>query len=398
MTTFTPSSVTPTLTSLVPRAKSNAKASVTALEVLPASSTFVEAATPFTVQTTMRPLPSRSCTVAPTMPALVEAHSSTWPAEQTMVGRVWAETLPAIRTAARLSNRVNGVFISWFSGLLRLIGFHFRLTNRVPRQVRRRFWFSGLTACIRSVFRRFSKSRDMGCSPHRPGASASLRHCYFPPNAGPLYSGTILKTEIGTTPAALTPAHYINRELSWLEFNQRVLDEALDKSNPLLERVKFFCIVSSNLDEFFEVRVAGIKQQMESEMVERSVDGLTATETFRAINRRIRRLVEQQYACWRDQLRPALARSGILFLNIGDLNGAEVAWLEEFYRAEVRPVLTPLAIDPAHPFPQLLNKSLNMIVQVEKPTAGQPLRHLAVVQVPRVLPRLVKVPRDDSRQ
>src|SRR5688572_27926638 len=171
----------------------------------------------------------------------------------------------------------------------------------------------------------------------------------------------------------------------------------MNPENPLLERVKFFCIVSSNLDEFFEVRVAGIKQQMESEMVERSVDGLTATETFRAINRRIRRLVEQQYACWRDQLRPALARSGILFLNIGDLNGAEVAWLEEFYRAEVRPVLTPLAIDPAHPFPQLLNKSLNIIVRLEMDTAGQTIRHLAVVQVPRVLPRLVQLPRPDGR-
>src|ERR1700692_2319332 len=95
------------------------------------------------------------------------------------------------------------------------------------------------------------------------------------------------------------PEHFINRELSWLEFNQRVLDEALDPQNPLLERVKFFCITSSNLDEFFEVRVAGIKQQMESEVVERSMDGLTATETFRAITRRVRRMVEQQYAGWR---------------------------------------------------------------------------------------------------
>src|ERR1041385_3945579 len=194
------------------------------------------------------------------------------------------------------------------------------------------------------------------------------------------------------------PAHFINRELSWLEVNQRVLDEALDGQNPLLERVKFFCIVSSNLDEFFEVRVAGIKQQMESEVVERSIDGLTATETFRAITTRVRLMVDQQYRCWREELRPALARHNIHFLNFEELGEADLDWVEAYYRAEVRPVLTPLAIDPAHPFPQLLNKSLNMIVQLEMAMSGQPLRHLAVVQVPRVLPRLVKLPRADARR
>ena len=194
------------------------------------------------------------------------------------------------------------------------------------------------------------------------------------------------------------PAHFINRELSWLEFNQRVLEEAKDRRNPLLERVKFFCIVSSTLDEFFEVRVAGIKQQMESEVVERSLDGLTATETFRAIQKRVRRMVDDQYACWREQLVPQLAAQGIRFLAFSELNGAQIEWLDNYYRAEVRPVLTPLAIDPAHPFPQLLNRSLNMIVQLEMAMAGQPLRHLAVVQVPRVLPRIVKLITETSRQ
>ena len=103
------------------------------------------------------------------------------------------------------------------------------------------------------------------------------------------------------------PAHFINRELSWLEFNQRVLEEALDSTTPLLERLKFFCIVSSNLDEFFEVRVAGLKQAIESEVPERSVDGLTASETFLAVTKRVRRMVEDQYRCWREQLRPAAA-------------------------------------------------------------------------------------------
>jgi len=197
---------------------------------------------------------------------------------------------------------------------------------------------------------------------------------------------------------AMKPGHFLNRELSWLEFNQRVLGEALDSKNPLLERVKFFCITSSNLDEFFEVRVAGLKQQVESQVVERSIDGLTATETLRAITKRVRRIVEDQYRCWRDELRPALARNRIRFLGIDELKKADLDWLEVFYRAEVRPVLTPLAIDPAHPFPQLLNKSLNIIVRLEMESGGRTMKHLAVVQVPRVLPRLVKLPRDGKQQ
>jgi polyphosphate kinase len=194
------------------------------------------------------------------------------------------------------------------------------------------------------------------------------------------------------------PSHFINRELAWLEFNQRVLDEALDSRNPLLERVKFFCITSSNLDEFFEVRVAGLKQQIESDVVERSMDGLTSSEAFRAVNRRVRRMVEQQYICWNDELRPALDQNGIRFRNFDDLSADDLAWVEDYYRAQVRPVLTPLALDPTHPFPQLLNKSLNLIVRLEMAQGGQMLRHLAVVQVPRVLPRLVKLPRENGGQ
>src|SRR5215510_2489271 len=110
------------------------------------------------------------------------------------------------------------------------------------------------------------------------------------------------------------PAHFLSRELSWLEFNQRVLEEALDPQNPLLERLKFFCIVSSNLDEFFEVRVGGLKQQIESDIVERSMDGLTASETFRTVQKRIRHMVELQFTCWREQLIPQLAEHEIQFL------------------------------------------------------------------------------------
>lgn len=194
------------------------------------------------------------------------------------------------------------------------------------------------------------------------------------------------------------PQHFINRELSWLEFNQRVLDEAMTTENPLLERLKFFCIVSSNLDEFFEVRVAGIKQQIESDVVTRSVDGLTSTETFRAITKRVRRLVRDQYACWRRQLVPELRANGFRFLEVDELDAGDRKWLEHYYASEVLPVLTPLAIDPAHPFPQLLNRSLNLIVKVAAQPGARGAHRLAVVQVPRSLPRLVRLPRQDGRQ
>lgn len=193
------------------------------------------------------------------------------------------------------------------------------------------------------------------------------------------------------------PQHFINRELSWLEFNQRVLDEAMTPENPLLERLKFFCIVSSNLDEFFEVRVAGIKQQIESDVVTRSVDGLTSTEVFRAITQRVRRLVRAQYECWRQQLVPELRANGFRFLEMDELDAGDRKWVEQYYASEVLPVLTPLAIDPAHPFPQLLNRSLNLIVKVATQPGGRGAHRLAVVQVPRSLPRLVRLPRPDGR-
>ncbi len=194
------------------------------------------------------------------------------------------------------------------------------------------------------------------------------------------------------------PEHFLNRELSWLEFNQRVLDEARNPATPLLERVKFFSITASNLDEFFEVRVAGLKQQVESEVVERGLDGRTSSETLHAITGRVRQMVDQQYACWRDDLVPALAKNRIEFLGFDQLNARDRQWIENYYFTEVRPVLTPLVIDPAHPFPQLLNKSLNMMVQLEMAHSGQVLRHLAVVQVPRVLPRLVRLSGEDGRR
>lgn len=185
---------------------------------------------------------------------------------------------------------------------------------------------------------------------------------------------------------------FLNRELSWLEFNQRVLDQALAPQTPLLERLKFFCIVGSNLDEFFEVRVAGLKQRIESGGTVRDEEGTLPSTLFRAIERRIRRLVRSQYSCWRNDLAPALASEGITFPQIADLSTRELGWLQTFYRAEVRQVLTPLSIDPSHPFPLLINKSLNLIVQLERENSLGATTHTAIVPVPRQLPRLIQLP------
>ena len=193
-------------------------------------------------------------------------------------------------------------------------------------------------------------------------------------------------------------SRYFNRELSWLEFNRRVLDEAYDATNPLLERVKFFCIFNSNLDEFFEVRVAGLMEVRRENVRERSPDGLDAGENLSAIRRRVLELVDEGYRCWREKLVPELSRHGIEFLDPSRLTGETAAWMAEYYRDKVSPVLTPLALDPAHPFPQLLNKSLNLIVRLHGQFRGQLRRSLAVVQVPRGLPRLLPVPTDDGRR
>ncbi len=191
------------------------------------------------------------------------------------------------------------------------------------------------------------------------------------------------------------PQYFLNRELSWLEFNQRVLEEALTPENPLLERLKFLCIVSSNLDEFFEIRVAGLQQQKQNASLVTGADGLSASSQLKAISERTRKLVGDQYRCWREDLVPALAEKGIRFLTYPDVSSADRAYVQDYFQNEVYPVLTPLAIDPVHPFPQLLNKSLNVVVELEAPKGDERLK-LAVVQVPRILPRLVPLPREDG--
>jgi polyphosphate kinase len=190
------------------------------------------------------------------------------------------------------------------------------------------------------------------------------------------------------------PENFSNRELSWLEFNRRVLEEAQDPSQPLIERVKFLTIVSSNFDEFFEIRVAGIKQQIESETSDVGPDGLTPTETFNAIQRTAHELVAAQYALWREELMPLLAKNGIRVHDVSQLNAKRGAWARRYFQEEVFPMLTPLAVDASHPFPQLLNKSHNLLVRARAQKGGELLH--AIVQVPRVLPRLIQMPRGKS--
>src|SRR5467141_248698 len=187
------------------------------------------------------------------------------------------------------------------------------------------------------------------------------------------------------------PKNFINRELSWLEFNRRVLEEAQDPTQPLIERVKFLCIFSSNLDEFFEIRVAGIKQQIESETSDVAADRLSPTETFNQIQRLAHELVATEYELWNRELLPQLAKNGIRVRNVSELNAKRAAWARKYFQEEVLPMLTPLAVDASHPFPDLLNKSHNLLVRAKAQRGGEPL--LAIVQVPRVVPRLILTPR-----
>jgi polyphosphate kinase len=198
----------------------------------------------------------------------------------------------------------------------------------------------------------------------------------------------------GTQEAALdysNPKNFINRELSWLEFNRRVLEEAQDATQPLIERVKFMTIFSNNLDEFFEIRVAGIKQQIASETSEIGPDGMTPTETFNAIQRTVHELVATQCEFWNAELAPTLAKNGIRVHDVTQLNARRAAWAKRYFEQEVFPMLTPLAVDASHPFPQLLNKSHNLLVRARAHRGGETL--LAIVQVPRVVPRLILMPR-----
>lgn len=195
-------------------------------------------------------------------------------------------------------------------------------------------------------------------------------------------------------PNLTQPDLYINRELSLLEFNQRVLAQARDPATPLLERLKFLCIASTNLDEFFEIRVAGVKQRIESGSVQAGPDNFSPTEVMNMISTRAHQLVDEQYYVLNEELIPALEAEQIRFLRRTQWDEKQAAWLREFFDHELLPVLSPLGLDPAHPFPRILNKSLNFIMSLEGKDAFGRSSGVAIVQAPRSLPRLVHLPEE----
>ncbi len=185
---------------------------------------------------------------------------------------------------------------------------------------------------------------------------------------------------------------YLNRELAALEFNFRVLAQARDPRMPLLERMRFMCISSSNLDEFFEVRVAVLRQHISYGDARPGPDGLPPGEVLARIRERALALVGEQYLVWAEELQPALAEEGVRFLTRDRWSARQKRWLQGYFRNEILPVLSPLGLDPAHPFPRILNKSLNIAVVLEGRDAFGRAGHMALVRAPRSLPRLIRLP------
>ncbi|MEF8699980.1 MAG: polyphosphate kinase 1 [Candidatus Accumulibacter sp. UW26] len=190
------------------------------------------------------------------------------------------------------------------------------------------------------------------------------------------------------------PEYFLNREMGLLAFNRRVLWQARNARTPLLERLRFLCIVSSNLDEFFEIRVAGVKEQLKLNSVSITTDGKTAREVYRLVCDEARALVKEQYALLNDEILPALAGEGIHFVKRSDWTSAQREWIRDFFFREVMPVITPIGLDPSHPFPRVLNKSLNFAVELEGRDAFGRSSGAAIVQAPRVLPRVIRLPRE----
>lgn len=191
------------------------------------------------------------------------------------------------------------------------------------------------------------------------------------------------------------PRLFINRELSLLEFNRRVLEQALDESVPLLERLRFLAISSSNLDEFFEIRAASHKERVTWGAEVSGLDGLTSTQTLKVINESATELVQDQYRVLNEVLLPALEVEGIRLISRSNWTDDQRRWVRKHFRSEVLPVLTPVGLDPAHPFPRIPNKSLNFVVQLEGEDAFGREAELAVVQVPRALPRVLRIDSGD---
>lgn len=194
----------------------------------------------------------------------------------------------------------------------------------------------------------------------------------------------------------LPPELFLNRELSLLAFNRRVLAQAADAATPPLERLRFLCIVSSNLDEFFEIRVAGLHVEIEARTPPVAPDYMPPPEVYQQVAQGVRELVADQYRLFNDEVVPALAREGIRFLQPVDFNAAQATWVEDYFRRAVMPVLTPIGLDPSHPFPRVLNKSLNFAVELAGDDAYGRASGTAIVQAPRILPRVIRLPRELS--
>ncbi|MDD2914137.1 MAG: polyphosphate kinase 1 [Gallionella sp.] len=192
------------------------------------------------------------------------------------------------------------------------------------------------------------------------------------------------------------PQQFLNRELGQLEFNLRVLAQAEDATVPLLERLKYLCIVSSNLDEFFEIRVAGLKEQIKLGSVAAGADGMIAKQTLKLVREQAHQLIKRQYQVLNDDILPALDQQEIRFLRRTSWNDAQRAWIREFFFNEVKPVLTPIGLDPVHPFPRVLNKSLNFAVELQGKDAFGRNTAKAIVQAPRVVPRTILLPPEIS--
>jgi polyphosphate kinase len=188
------------------------------------------------------------------------------------------------------------------------------------------------------------------------------------------------------------PEHFINRELSLLAFNRRVLAQAADEHVPLLERLRFLCIVSSNMDEFFEIRVAGLKEQIKLGGHSTLADGLSPDEVYRRIALEAHALIAEQYALLNETILPRLRGEGVVFLRRSEWTPEQQAWIRDYFTNEVMPVLTPIGLDPAHPFPRVLNKSLNFAIELEGKDDFGRSGGAAIVQAPRALPRVIHLP------
>ncbi len=206
-----------------------------------------------------------------------------------------------------------------------------------------------------------------------------------PPDAVP-----VIKPEVPVT------RQFLNRELSQIAFNRRVLAQAEDEETPLLERLRFICIVSSNLDEFFEVRVAGLKEQIRLDAPGAGPDGMAPGQAFQQVSEQVRELVSRQYQLLNNSILPALAEQGVCFLRRNTWDDGQREWIRDFFFRELMPMLTPIGLDPLHPFPRVLNKSLNFAVALEGKDAFGRNSGVAIVQAPRILPRLIQLPKEIS--